>query len=193
MAARCSRSCYTIRKKHTCPVHCGPSRGPPRHSAEPGHHARQAQRLWRQGRARTRHVDRLLCLRLERSRKRSSTVRAPQLERRRRPMFFMQYGHAPVPVCSECPYCIGFNAMPACQAVEQEQSNARRRAPRACGAARWSGTRVVGATMGGAGMMPQLSPVPLGRCRGPWRERQHRTVPSAASIGFRFRYRDVPH
>ena len=29
-----------------------------------------------------------------------------------------------------------------------------------------------------AGMVPELSPVPLGRCRGPWRERRHRTVPT---------------
>ena len=57
---------YTIRKKAYGPVHCGPSRGPPRHSAEPGHHTRQAQRLRRQGRARARRVDRLPHLRLQR-------------------------------------------------------------------------------------------------------------------------------
>ena len=27
-------------------------------------------------------------------------------------------------------------------------------------------------------MMVELNPVPFGRCRGPWRERKHRTVPT---------------
>ena len=51
--------------------------------------------------------------------------------------------------------------------------------PSASRGSRWSGARVVGAATGGAGMMAELSPVPLGSCRGPWRERRHRTVPSA--------------
>ena len=37
-----------------------------------------------------------------------------------------------------------------------------------------------GAAMNVAGMVPELNPVPLGRCRGPWRERQHQTVPTSA-------------
>jgi hypothetical protein len=43
-----------------------------------------------------------------------------------------------------------------------------------------SGARAVGAATGGAGMMVELSPVPLGRCRGPWRERRRRPVPTCA-------------
>ena len=34
-------------------------------------------------------------------------------------------------------------------------------------------------------MMAELNPVPLGRCRGPWRERQHRTVPTIGKSGTR--------
>ena len=34
-------------------------------------------------------------------------------------------------------------------------------------------------------MMAELNPVPLGRCRGPWRERQHRTVPTIGKSGSR--------
>ena len=41
-----------------------------------------------------------------------------------------------------------------------------------------SGARVDGAATEGAGMMAELNPVPFGRCRGRWRERKHRTVPT---------------
>ena len=64
---------------------------------------------------------------------------------------------------------------------------AHSREARASGRAWLSGARVVGAAMGGAGMMAELNPVPLGRCRGPWRERRHRTVPSAPAGGFPMR------
>ena len=33
--------------------------------------------------------------------------------------------------------------------------------------------------MDSAGLMAKLNPVPLGSCRRSWRERRHRTVPSA--------------
>ena len=72
---------YGIGKKAHAPVHCGPSRGPPRHSAEPGHHARQAQRLWRQGRARARHADQLPRLRLQRPSTRLWSYALTPLER----------------------------------------------------------------------------------------------------------------
>ena len=63
-------------------------------------------------------------------------------------------------------------------------------APRASRGSRSSGARVAGAATGGAGMMPELSPVPVGPCRGPWRERRHRTVPTCGrSVGSFFRMR----
>ena len=57
---------------------------------------------------------------------------------------------------------------------------ARRRTARMLRSKVPAGARVAGAATGDAGMMPELKPVPLGRCRGPWRERQHRT---GATIG----------
>ena len=42
LQARCNRSSDTKRKKHTCTVHCGPSRGHPLHVAEPGQSCRSA-------------------------------------------------------------------------------------------------------------------------------------------------------
>ena len=35
-----------------------------------------------------------------------------------------------------------------------------------------AGARVAGAATSDAEVMPELNPVPLGRCRGPWRERR---------------------
>ena len=32
-------------------------------------------------------------------------------------------------------------------------------------------------------MMAELNPMPFGRCGGPWRERQHRTVPTIGRSG----------
>ena len=45
---------------------------------------------------------------------------------------------------------------------------------------------MVGATTGGAGMMAELSPVPLGPRQSCHSDRQHRTVPMASEAGFRF-------
>ena len=92
----------------------------------------------------------------------------------------LQHSHYDAECCNSVTYIarqeLGTQALAACRT--------RVLALRASRASRCSGARVVGATMGDAGMMPQLSPVPLGRCRGPWRERQHRTVPTASAAFF---------
>ena len=65
-------------------------------------------------------------------------------------------------------------------------SFARARAPRASQGARSTVADVVGAVTGRAGMMPGLSPMPLGACHCPWGERRHRTVPTASEAAFVF-------
>ena len=58
------------------------------------------------------------------------------------------------------------------------------RTPSASRCSRWSGARLASSVTGGAGMMAELSHVPLGPRRGPRIERRHRTVPSASAAVF---------
>ena len=174
----CNRSCYDKRKKHHGPVHYAPSRGPPRHSAKPGHHTRQAQRLGRLGRARAGHVQRLPRLRLRLSSTRIWTLSSTLPLQGLACMSPIAYRTQHMSLCA-----VSYGAYHGhghCKRSSR-QSPTLVLVARASRGSRWSGAQVAGAAMGGAGMMPELSHVPLGPCRGPWRERRHRTLPTASA------------